>query len=264
MISEHITELYLPYPGKGDRLVRVYVPAHEEGELFPVIYMTDGQNVLDEAASDYGCWHTPEAVAAERAESGRAAIIVGIHSAPTPLERAKELTPKSIGTLQAPAQVLRELIPEGEIFDGFVTQVVIPAVEDRFPAMRERSARAFCGSSSGGLEAFFIVLSHPDLFCAGGVFSPAFMPYTMENIAAWVRSVMCVNSPYLYLYSGGEGELEQVICRCTEAVYDILSECCDPEKFSEVILPDQPHHESAWEMIFREFLHLFLLRREEF
>ena len=47
MIEEKIFELYLPYPDKDDRRVRVYVPEHEEGEKLPVIYMTDGQNLFD-------------------------------------------------------------------------------------------------------------------------------------------------------------------------------------------------------------------------
>ena len=47
MIDEKIFELNLPYPEKGDRLVRVFVPAHEENEKLPVIYMTDGQKRFD-------------------------------------------------------------------------------------------------------------------------------------------------------------------------------------------------------------------------
>ena len=64
--------------------------------------------------------------------------------------------------------------------------------------------------------------------------------------------------PYLYLYTGAGDELEQYICRSTEQVYDILVECYPPERLNEVVLLDQPHHERAWEPIFRDFLHLFL------
>ena len=56
MIEESIHQLRLPYPGREDRLVRVFVPAHEEGETFPVIYMTDGQNLFDKESS--GCGRT--------------------------------------------------------------------------------------------------------------------------------------------------------------------------------------------------------------
>ncbi len=66
MIEEKIFELYLPYPDKDDRRVRVYVPAHKDSEKLPVIYMTDGQNLFDEQTATRGCWHTREAVRAER------------------------------------------------------------------------------------------------------------------------------------------------------------------------------------------------------
>ena len=54
MKQAELFELYLPYPGKDDRRVRVYVPAHGEGEELPVIYMTDGQNLFDEETSTWG------------------------------------------------------------------------------------------------------------------------------------------------------------------------------------------------------------------
>lgn len=263
MIQESITELYLPYPGRDDRLVRVYVPAHEEGERFPVVYMTDGQNVLDEATAAFGCWHTPEAIASERAECGQAAIIVAIDCSNGPKERTQDLTPREIGAICGPEELVRGFEPAGEIFDRFVTDTVRPAVEERFPVIEGRNAAALCGSSSGGLEVFYIALKHPELYCAAGVFSPAFMFYSAADIGSWILSAMREDMPYLYLYSGGGDELELQILQCTEEIYDLLAETYPPERLSEVILPDQKHHESAWEIVFREFLHLFLTRREE-
>ena len=263
MIPASITELYLPYPDKEDRLVRVYVPDREEGELLPVVYMTDGQNVLDEATSTYGCWHAPEAIAEERRISGHAAIIVAIHCPGDPKARAEELTPRSIGALQGPEELMRDFRPEGEIFDRFLTDTVRPAVEARFPVLRGRNAAALCGSSSGGLEVFFIALNHPDLFCAAGVLSPAFMYYSPEDVAGWSIRSLGNDVPYLYLYSGGTDQPELIIRQVTEAVYDLLAEWYPPEKLSAVILPEEKHHESAWEPVFRDFLHLFLTRRGE-
>ena len=60
---------------------------------------------------------------------------------------------------------------------------------------------------------------------------------------------------FLWLYH----EIMQV-----ETVYDIFMELYPQEKMTEVILPDKPHNESSWEPIFRDFLHTFLARSEEF
>lgn len=268
MISESLTILRLPYPERGERTVRVYVPSHREGETLPVIYMTDGQNLFDEESGSFGCWFTREAVRVEQESSGRAAVIVGIHNDEGPVQRTNELTPKSIGAFVIPkalsAEEIAQFQPQGEVFDRFVTDVVMPAVEERFPVQTGRAATAFCGSSSGGLQAFFTALSHPDLFCAAGVFSPAFPLYAETDLLRWITTKLCAQPPYLYFYTGAGDDLEQTIFESTEAVYDFMTECYPPSLLNEVVLLENRHHESAWESVFRDFLHTFLARREEF
>ena len=266
MIQEQIVTLTLPY-AFGDKRVRVYVPAHEEGETFPVVYMTDGQNLFEDTDVQYGCWYTREAVAQERKLSGQAAIIVGIHNDESPLQRANELTPQSIGTVRLhpdmPEEEKMKIKPAGEVFDDFVVNTVMPAVEAQFPVEKGRTATAFCGSSSGGLQSYFTALSHPDKFCAAGVFSPALLFYSPEDMRRWIQSIMRENMPYLYFYMGGGDPLEQQLALGLDMTYDILMDYYPPERMTEVILPDRKHHESAWAPIFKDFLHTFLARRGE-
>ena len=265
MIEEKLTEIMMDYPGGKKKKVRIFVPEHEEGETFPVIYMTDGQSIFDEESNSYGCWHTREAVKDERAVSGKSAVIVGIHNDDSPFERAQELTPKSIGKLFIPIKM--EVVPEqqGEIFDEFVVDSVMPMVEEKFPVRKGRNNTAFCGSSSGGVQSLFTAVTHPDLFCAAGVFSPAIMIYTPEDVKNWISSaVRDEKMPFLYFFAGGADEQEKLISKSMETVYDIFMELYPQEKMTEVILPDKPHNESSWEPIFRDFLHTFLARSEEF
>ena len=264
MIKEELYELSLPYYSGENKKVRVYVPEHEKAETLPVIYMTDGQNLFeDNNPGQFGCWYTHEAIK----EVGKA-IIVGIHNDEGPVQKTRELTPKSIGDLRFPdemPQMIRELlIPEGELFDDFVIRTVMPEVEARFPVEKGRNAASFCGSSSGGLQAYFTALSHPDRFCLSGVFSPAFPFYSVDDIVSWTISRLSGSMPYLYFYSGAVGEPEEEICRSTQAVYDAIAEFYPMERMNEVILFDKPHNESAWAPIFKDFLHTFLTRREEF
>ena len=264
MTEEKITALRLPYPGQSDRLIRVFVPAHEDGETFPVIYMTDGSNLFDEETSTYGCWHTRESVRAERELSGQAAIIVGIHNDGGSTQRTNELTPKSIGALLPSRHLEEEPAPLGEVFDDFVVNTVMPAVEARFPVKKGRQNTAVCGSSSGGLEAFFTALSHPDKFCAAGVLSPAFLLYSAEDMRRWIYTKIKLNMPYLYIYTGAGDELERDIFEGVEQTYDILLECYPMHLLNEIVMLEQKHHETAWEPVFRDFLHIFLLRRNDF
>lgn len=257
-VSAQLFELLLPYPGKGDRRVRVYVPEREEDERLPVIYMTDGQNLFDEESSGWGCWHTREAVAAQRAAAGTAAIIVGIHN--DNLWRDNELTPASIGRVICPQEMENFTEAEGESFDSFVVETVMPYVTANFPVKTGRENTAFCGSSSGGLQSFFTALSHPGLFSMAGVFSPAFLLYSADDMRRWVLERIGTPLPYLYLYTGAGDDLERKIFDSTEAVHDILCACYPPELLNEVVLFENGHHEAAWESIFRDFLFTFLSR----
>lgn len=257
MIRETLTALRLPYPGREDRLVRVFVPERAENERLPVVYMTDGQNLFDVESSGFGCWYTREAVRAERAASGRAAILVGIHN-PEPW-RMRELTPASMGELALPPAEREELPgPEGEIFDRFLTGTVMPAVEARFPVLSGRQNTAFCGSSAGGVMAFFTALSHPELWRAAGVFSPAFLLYRPEDLERWIRERSGGAHPLLTLFSGDGDELERQICQSMEPVVECLRSCWPADRLQVRIAPGQPHHERAWEPQFRNFLHAFL------
>ena len=255
-MKAELFDLFLPYPEKGERRVRVYVPEHKEGETFPVIYMTDGQNLFDEETGTWGCWFTREAVEAERKLSGKAAVIVGIHN--DNHWRDNELTPASIGELVDTADMHDFTAPEGEIFDSFVMDVVKPYIEKNFPVKNGRENTAFCGSSSGGLQSFFTALSHPESFSAAGVFSPAFLLYSGDDMRRWVLSKLCDDLPYLYIYTGAGDELEQRIFQSTEAVYDMLTECYPYDLLNEVILFENCHNEKAWAEIFPDFLHTFL------
>ena len=136
MISEKITDIYLPYPlpDRDNRLIRVFVPEHEEGQAFPVIYMTDGQNLFEEDRCSFGCWHTRETLAEEKNNSGKSAIIVGIYTADQ--QRANDLMPKSIGFIPCPDEVKDYFAPAGEVFDDFVINTVMPAVEEKFPSVK--------------------------------------------------------------------------------------------------------------------------------
>ncbi len=265
MKTEELITMSLPYNESRNKTVRVYVPAHEEGETLPVIYMTDGQNVFDDENVMFGCWYTREAVREEAEKTGKSVIIVGIHNDEGAMERASELTPKSIGRMNPlppdiPDEQAAMMKPAGEEFDDFVINVVMPAVEEKFPVKKGRENTAFCGSSSGGLVSFYITLSHSDKFSAAGVFSlvPLYIVYDHDDVNNWIRSKIKGNMPYMYMFSGSAEGMEQEICTNMEMTYEFMKDLYPSEKIKKVISPDAPHHESAWQGAFKDFLHIFL------
>lgn len=260
MIRESVTKMRLPYPDREDRLVRVWVPAHREGETFPVVYLTDGQNLFDRKTSTFGCWRTREAVRAQRQKRGGAAVIVGIHNSDP--WRVPDLTPASIGPLEVEDREFPG-VPGGEVFDAFVTETLMPAVEAGFPVKTGRENTAFCGSSMGGLMALFTALRHPELYGAAGVFSPALMLYRPEDLAAWIRDRSRGEHPWLLLFAGGADELEKVIADYTRQAEAVLRDCWPEDSLRAIYWQEAHHHETAWERVFRVFLREFLSRSRD-
>ena len=154
------------------------------------------------------------------------------------------------------------LRPIGETFADFVINTVMPAVEKEFPVRTGRENTAFCGSSAGGLESFYIARSFPDRFCAAGVFSPVpfGLIYSAEEAREWIIQHIQQGEkmPYLYLYAGGADDMEKVFCHGMEQTWQLLKEYYPDNLLNKVIMPEQHHHESAWEIVFKDFLHIFL------
>ena len=154
--------------------------------------------------------------------------------------------------------MMKAFSPDGEKFDEFVIKTVMPAVEEKFPVKKGRNNTAIIGSSSGGLEAYYIALTHPDLFCAVGALSPAFLFYSADDMIKWTSEKLTKKSPFIYLYCG-EGEPKEKQMRdAAKPTFEFIKANAPKNKVKEVISPDAIHNESAWEPIFKDFLHRFL------
>lgn len=257
MTNSEFHTVNLPFPDKGDRRVWIYVPEHNENEKLPVVYMTDGQNLFDDNATPFGSWEVVKAVENEMKNGLSGAVIVGIDNGN--VYRDSELTPKSIGKIQHREYFNDIFTPQGEIFDDFLMNTVVPYVEENFLVRTDRSGRAVCGSSSGGLMSFFTGVEHSVFFSYIGAFSPAFLCYTSDDWRKYLMNKMTDNMPYLYIYCGNGDELERVIFEGTEMMYDLLPETGYPyDMMNEVILFENEHNEKAWREIFPDFLHTFL------
>lgn len=139
MVNSELKTFTLPFPNeRGERKIWVYIPSHSEDEKLPVIYMTDGQNLFDEESTEYGSWNVISAVENEQNNTGLSAIIVGIDNGN--IYRDSELTPKCIGEIQHRDYFNDIFSPEGEVFDSFLTDTVIPYIENNFPVKKIKKA----------------------------------------------------------------------------------------------------------------------------
>ncbi len=154
----------------------VYLPpSYAEGyKRYPVIYMQDGQNLFDSAASFSGEWGVDETLEALSHE-GLEAIAVGIPNGGA--ERLSEYSP-----FADPAHGGGK----GEAYLRFVVGTVKPLVDREFRTLPRRRHTGILGSSMGGLISLYAFFRHPEYFGFAGAMSPAFW-FADKAIFSFVR-----------------------------------------------------------------------------
>lgn len=158
------------------RHLRVFLPIGygepgNEDRSYPVLYLSDGQNLFDASTALFGSgeWQVDE-VASELQRTGRIPpiIVVGIDNAGR-RGRAREYLPYPDEFLDPP-----EPDPMGRLYGAFLAEDVIPFVERRFRVDKHRGGRTLGGSSYGALVAMYVAISRPDLFSSLLLESPSF------------------------------------------------------------------------------------------
>ncbi len=156
-----VKDVYSPQL-ENSRALYVYVPAaaFENPKLrFPTLYMQDGFNVFANPMAPFGSWDVDllldGLIAAGEVEP---LVVVGIDTsdrmneylfAPIVLDKGDELV---------------QVEPRLDAYAAFLVDVVVPLVEDGFPALEDREHRAMAGSSLGGISSLYIAWTHAESF----------------------------------------------------------------------------------------------------
>ena len=225
-------------------------------EKYSVIYMTDGQNLFKRQATSYGSWGVAESVRAMNVSNGNPCIIVGIENADG--WRDNELTP-DLGEVQS-GNVDNSSYKEGhgEYFSNFVVDTVMPYINENYNVYTDREHTHICGSSSGGIECFYIAMEHPDLFSSVGALSPAFILYSDQTWVEYLsKKDFSKNAPFIYLYCGNakSDNLEQMLYTGAVTMPDNLKKIGYPaDKVTIKLYDDGVHNEMYWRAVFPDYL----------
>ena len=226
-------------------------------EKYSVIYMTDGQNLFKREATTYGSWAAAESVRAMMVDSNNPCIIVGIENADG--WRDNELTP-DIGEVQSDSSADNSSYRDGhgKYFSDFVVETVMPYINENYNVYTDREHTHVCGSSSGGIECFYIAMEHPDLFASVGALSPAFLLYSDNTWVDYLsKKDFSKNAPFIYLYCGNASadDLEQMLYAGTVTMPDNLKKIGYPEdKYVMKLYDDGLHNERYWRAVFPDYL----------
>jgi predicted alpha/beta superfamily hydrolase len=151
-------------PQRGnERDIDIFLPASypRSRRRYPVVYMQDGQNLVDRHRAFAGTWELDRAIAT-LASRGIEAIFVGVPNMGD--ARIREYTP-----FVDP----RAGGGDGDAYLAYLERTVKPLVDRRFRTRPEREATGVFGSSLGGLISLYAFFRAPDTFGFTGAMSPS-------------------------------------------------------------------------------------------
>jgi predicted alpha/beta superfamily hydrolase len=150
----------------NDRTLIVYLPPDYEKNKdarYPVLYLQDGGNLMDEATSFQGIeWNVDEA--AQRCiASGwmRPAIIVGVYNTE---QRSTEFTPPLAGVANPK--------PNGDAYAKMIVEEVKPFIDEHYRTQPDRKNTLIGGGSLGALISLYTAKTHPGTFGTVVALSP--------------------------------------------------------------------------------------------
>ena len=255
-----IDTVSMNYPDGYKKKVYIWTPVgydpDDKTKKYHVLYMCDGQNLFgqDTTLSGYE-WECDESILSLMQNGGDGVIVVGVEAGRTEARRNHELTP-NLGTL-APGVNADGTYSNGggKVFSDFVVDTVIPYVESHYNVS---SVRGVAGSSSGGIEAFYIGMEHMDKFRFIGALSPAFILYEKATWNKYLKTKDFTGDvPNIYFFCGNssQDQLEQYLYPNATAMQGWLKALGYPsEQMITVKDADATHSEGFWALYFPEML----------
>ena len=227
------------------RDVIVWLPpgyVRNKQQHYPVLYMHDGQNIIEAATSFLGMeWQIDEtADSLINAEKMREIIIVGIYNT----------TDRSIEYSDTPT---------GHAYMEFLIDTLKPFIDANYRTLPGREHTATMGSSMGGLISFLLAWYRPEIFSQAGCLSPAFIYQDYKSINLVENDNGPPKKIRIYMDNGGVGVEDTLQYGCDKMLAAlqqkgfVLGEnliwFCDEQA---------EHNEKAWaKRVWRPLLYFF-------
>lgn len=249
-------EVELPILYSKKRIIRVYLPEDfDEFKKYPVLFMADGQNIVDKYTSAFGAWSIDVHEHNLIKEGYPSFIVVGIDSPKDHVHRALEY---SFPFLPIENKYTGEFNKEGLEFEShllyrYIALELLPFIRKYFPISDDRKDIGLGGSSMGGVFALSMITSYPKLFGCALIFSPGNFLYSPDKLKMYLdQSVSKLNDHRLFFYSGNVGFESNFLERTINA-YNYYKSNGLKEK-NLMLLTDlkAEHNEASWSKHFEE------------
>jgi pullulanase len=185
------------------RGIWIYLPpSYVENTLvnLPVVYMHDGQNLFDPAASFAGqTWQVQQTIdaAAEKGDIAEA-VVVGIENTS---DRMNEYTPWADPAWNTGGK--------GDLYLQSVVEELMPVINAKYRVLTGPSHTAMMGSSLGGIISSYAGVKYPGVFGMLGIFSPTTWWDNLGIVSAVEGTKAAGTMPLrVYVDSGDSGTLD--------------------------------------------------------
>lgn len=224
---------------KNERDIFVWSPVNLEnsnGEKFPVLYMHDGQNLVNPKTSFAGFdWRIDETIISlTKQKKIDNIIVVGINNT---IDRLEEYSNS----------------PKGELYLKFLIEEVKPFIDKNYPTLTDNKNSAIMGSSMGGLSSFLMVWKHSDVFSKAACLSSSFY-YNRFDAIKLIKKTKEKKKIRVYIDHGEDGidGSQKMFFALTNKGYKIGNE------LDYFYSPGDGHNEKAWsDRIERPLMFLF-------
>ncbi|MBE5776638.1 MAG: alpha/beta hydrolase [Clostridiales bacterium] len=241
-------------PGKRKRNVYVYVPDfYEEGMRFPVLYMFDGHNVFFDTDATYGkCWGMKEYME----ETSTAMIVVAVEcNHGKNFARLKEYAPFTFED-----EHFGKIPGKGKKYMEWMTQVLMPLINEKYPTLTGRAHTWIAGSSMGGLMSLYAAVEYNHVFSRAACLSPSLWTQP-DKMLRLIRKKKMEEDTVIYLdYGSREMGNHQAMRECFSTCVKTLMD--KGVYTASRIVPNGDHCESCWEEQIPFFMNTLSYQRD--
>jgi len=258
-LKEHLLNATLL--GDEQRKIRVYLPKnYEENQVkrYPVLYMHDGQNMMDPSVFSNYSWNIP-AILFDLEQKGviEGVIIVGIDSSQT--KRISEFTYHASKRGLSHFKKSKEgedFFENGKNYARFLLEVVKPFVDQTYRTKVNRKDTGVFGSSCGGNISLELMLNHHDVFGIVGAFSPAYWIIKEPLFSKLKESSLNLNTIIYHDMGGKESKFFSCFNVLNSKQFHkiLINKGFDSKHLKMVIDPVATHTELFWQDRFPEFI----------
>ena len=250
-------EVELPLPYYKKRTVRVFLPEDfDENKTYPLLVMSDGQNIVDKYTSAYGAWEIDKRQHELLLEGYKSFIVVGIDCPKGPIERAYEYSFPGIEISNWETGSYKKedrLELYSHLLYEYIAKQLLPLIRKYFPISSQRKDIACGGSSMGGVYALSLLTSYPEEFGVALCFSPGYFLYNKKEVKAYMDNVIdkIDKDHKLFFYTGVVG-FESVFVEDTKVMYQYFLNHGFKKNVDLLIDEKAEHNEYCWSKHFNE------------